>query len=230
MDDESNSEESFVYMSSSPTKEGPRDSLRLEGKRNFNRGLFIVDVRHMPAGCGTWPAFWLTDEDNWPINGEIDVIEGVNTQDIAKTSLHSTQHCTMDDVPPNSRKGTWDIAQGVPDDYGHVDMTAREVTDCFVWDPHQWLNEGCVAVSDEKGTLGAPLNKKGGGVFILEWDPINHHIRTWVFTHNSTLPVNLEQSMQTASNVDNTTRVMPDPNLWGLPFGYFPIGKFEKIT
>lgn len=226
MDDESNTEESFVYMSSAPTKEGPRDSLRLEGKRNFNRGLFIVDVRHMPEGCGSWPAFWLTDIDNWPINGEIDVIEGVNTQDVAKTSLHSTQQCTMDDVPPNSRKGTWDIAQGVPDDYGHVDMTAREVTDCFVWDPHQWLNEGCVAVSEEKGTLGTPLNKKGGGVFVLEWDPINHHIRTWVFTHNSTLPVNLEQSMQTASNVDNTTRVMPEPNQWGLPFGYFPIGTY----
>jgi hypothetical protein len=24
----------------------------------------------MPAGCGTWPAFWLTDEANWPVNGK----------------------------------------------------------------------------------------------------------------------------------------------------------------
>jgi hypothetical protein len=56
-----NSKEPFVYMSTSPTEEGPRSSVRLEGLRRFNRGLFILDVRHMPAGCATWPAFWLTD-------------------------------------------------------------------------------------------------------------------------------------------------------------------------
>ena len=55
-------DEPFVYMSSMPTEKGPRESIRLEGKRRFDRGLFIVDLRHMPAGCGVWPAFWLTDE------------------------------------------------------------------------------------------------------------------------------------------------------------------------
>jgi hypothetical protein len=64
-------EEPFLYVGSSPTKAGPRESIRLEGKQRFNRGLFIIDVRHMPAGCGVWPAFWLTDEANWPVNGEI---------------------------------------------------------------------------------------------------------------------------------------------------------------
>ena len=62
--------ETFVIISSSPTPEGPRNSVRLEGLRRFNRGLFIIDLRHMPAGCGTWPAFWLTDEANWPVNGK----------------------------------------------------------------------------------------------------------------------------------------------------------------
>ena len=32
----------------------------LEGRRRFNRGLFLLDLRHMPAGCGAWPAFWLS--------------------------------------------------------------------------------------------------------------------------------------------------------------------------
>jgi hypothetical protein len=72
-------EEEFVYMSSSPTHHGPRDSVRLEGKRRFDRGLFILDVRHMPDGCGVWPAFWLTDEANWPMNGEVDILEGTLT-------------------------------------------------------------------------------------------------------------------------------------------------------
>ena len=69
-------EEEFAYMSSSPTFEGKRESVRLEGKRRYDRGLFVLDVRHMPDGCGTWPAFWLTDESRWPMNGEIDVLEG----------------------------------------------------------------------------------------------------------------------------------------------------------
>lgn len=34
-------EEPFVYMLSAPTPEGPRDSIRLEGIRRFNRGLFM---------------------------------------------------------------------------------------------------------------------------------------------------------------------------------------------
>jgi hypothetical protein len=68
--------EELVYLSSAPTNVGPRDSIRLEGKRRFERGLFILDVRHIPDGCGVWPAFWMTDEDAWPWNGEIDVLEG----------------------------------------------------------------------------------------------------------------------------------------------------------
>ena len=32
----------FVHMSSAPTNKGPRDSIRLEGKRRFDHGLFIL--------------------------------------------------------------------------------------------------------------------------------------------------------------------------------------------
>ena len=49
-DDDRAGKEPFVYMSSSPTIGGPRNSIRLEGNRRFNRGLFIIDLRHMPAG------------------------------------------------------------------------------------------------------------------------------------------------------------------------------------
>ena len=45
--------ETFVRLSSSPTPGGPRNSLRLHGRRHFNRGLFVIDLRHIPAGCGT---------------------------------------------------------------------------------------------------------------------------------------------------------------------------------
>lgn len=211
---------------SAPTEKGPRESIRLEGKRRFNRGLFIIDVRHMPAGCGVWPAFWLTDEANWPVNGEIDIVEGVNYQAEAKTALHATKGCDMFDVPMGTMTGTWDTAVGIPDrKTGIPDMTKREAKNCFVYDPHQWLNQGCVAIDADGGSLGIPLNEKGGGVFALEWDPVNRHIRTWVFAPHTTIPENLVETIRTAQEPLAEDRVEPDPSLWPLPYGYFPVGK-----
>jgi len=227
---ESQNEESFIYMASSPTEEGPRDSIRLEGKARFNRGLFIIDLDHMPAGCGTWPAFWLTDEDNWPENGEIDILEGVNFQSIAKTALHTSESCKMDDVPEGVKSGTWDPAVGIPDSKtGIPDMTLRDSNDCYVYSPKQWLNQGCVAVDEKSGSIGEPFNAKGGGVYVLEWDPFNKHIRSWVFSPHADVPDNLRDAITTAGNLDEIDRVSPNPDLWGLPYGYFPIGElYEK--
>ena len=220
--------ETFVVISSSPTPEGPRNSVRLEGKRRFNRGLFIIDLRHMPAGCGTWPAFWLTDEANWPVNGEIDIVEGVNYQDTAKTALHTTKVCEMDEVPEGSKTGSWDTSVGIPNaKTGIPDMTFRWAQNCFVYDPHQWINQGCVAtdLKLEGRSLGMPLNQAGGGVYALEWDPVNRHIRTWVFSPHGRVPSNLRDALRTATNEDVVTRVAPDTNQWGLPYGHFPIGE-----
>lgn len=206
--------EPFIYMSSAPTAEGKRQSIRLEGKRRFNRGLFIIDVRHMPSGCGVWPAFWLTDEANWPVNGEIDIVEGVNYQSRAKTALHSTQGCDMSDIPLGTMTGGWDTAQGIPDvDTGVPDMTMRYARNCFVYDQHQWLNQGCVAVDLRNGTIGGPLNAKGGGVYVLEWDPINRHIRSWVFTPHESMPENLIDAIRTA-HMSPDERTAPNPELW----------------
>jgi hypothetical protein len=218
--------EPFLYLKTAPTEAGPRESIRLEGKRRFNRGLFIIDVRHMPAGCGTWPAFWLTDEANWPVNGEIDIVEGVNFQSEAKTALHTTKGCDMYDVPLGTMTGTWDTAVGIPDKKtGIPDMTYREAKNCFVYDPHQWLNQGCVAIDADGGSLGTKLNEKGGGIFALEWDPVNRHIRTWVFSPHTTVPENLVKAIRTASDAVLENRVMPNPDEWPLPYGYFPIGR-----
>lgn len=32
-----------------------RGSVRLTSNKSYNSGLFILDVAHMPIGCGTWP-------------------------------------------------------------------------------------------------------------------------------------------------------------------------------
>ena len=57
------------------------------------------------------PAFWLTDEANWPINGEIDIVEGVNFQEDAKTALHTSKGCDMFDSPGGTMTGTWEIGR-----------------------------------------------------------------------------------------------------------------------
>jgi len=102
---------SFVYMKSASTTDGPRESVRLEGRTLFNRGLFILDVRHMPAGCGVWPAFWLTNEEHWPDYGEIDILENINNQTQAKTALHTSRQCSMyAHVADYNRTGIWDRA------------------------------------------------------------------------------------------------------------------------
>ena len=112
----------FIYLQSAPGMDGGfRESVRLEGKRRFDRGLFILDVAHMPAGCGVWPAFWLTDEDAWPMNGEIDIVEGINTQSVAKTALHTSESCSMyAHVPPYAKTGVWDSATGIPNTFTGV--------------------------------------------------------------------------------------------------------------
>ena len=57
-----------------------RNSIRISSKNVYTHGLFILNVNHMPdPQCGTWPAFW-SFGPNWPNSGEIDIIEGKNSQ------------------------------------------------------------------------------------------------------------------------------------------------------
>ena len=92
-------------------EEHKRASIRLEGKRRYNHGLFVLDLDHMPAGPGVWPAFWMTDEAHWPDNGEIDILESINNQTQAKTALHTGGQCRMyGQVPARFMTGSWDRA------------------------------------------------------------------------------------------------------------------------
>ncbi|KAF8970936.1 glycoside hydrolase family 16 protein [Flammula alnicola] len=55
---------------------GPgRNSVRIISKKTYTTHIAVFDVRHMPQGCGTWPAIWETQATNWPDGGEIDIVE-----------------------------------------------------------------------------------------------------------------------------------------------------------
>lgn len=38
-----------------PTGGPGRPSVRLESKTTFTEGLVVIDLSHIPVGCGTWP-------------------------------------------------------------------------------------------------------------------------------------------------------------------------------
>lgn len=71
----------------------------------------------------------------------------------------------MKDPPLGTMTGSWDYAQGVPDAYtGIPDMRKRPTQNCSAVAKDEWLNQGCAASNTQDGTIGAPLNAKGGGV------------------------------------------------------------------
>jgi hypothetical protein len=102
--------------------------------------------------------------------------------------------------------------------------TQKEADNCWEFAAHQWYNQGCVAVSSEEGTLGTAFNNNGGGFYVLEWDPENRYIKSWVFSR-SNVPPNLLDVLESHSS-SHRTAVEIDPDQWGvLPYAYFAIGE-----
>jgi hypothetical protein len=133
-----------------------RASVRLTSTATFNNGLFVMDLSHMPTGCGTWPAWW-TVGPNWPSGGEIDIIEGVNVGQIDQTTLHTNPGCTMANEDKSKFSGKLVNA------------------DCQG-------NTGC-GIQTVAGSYGAPFNSHQGGVFAMEW--MADHIQTWYWPRGS---------------------------------------------
>jgi len=204
-----------LYLGSKMMNES-RASVRLEGLQRYSNGLFLLRLLHAPTGCGSWPAWWLTDESSWPASGEIDIFESVNSQTRAKTALHTTEGCEMKGAPRGEFTGEWDTAIGIPDKKtGLPRETSKLATNCYVYDPDQWLNQGCVVQSDTEGTVGPGFNEKGGGMYALEWDPGYGRIRTWAWKEGE-----IPEEVIDAYNGGDV-----DTDEWGLPYGLFPIGE-----
>jgi len=188
-----------IYMGADHTKVASgrgRDSVRIESKKTFNSGLIIIDLVHMPVGCGTWPAFW-TCGPSWPNYGEIDIIEGVDNQETDLTTLHTSNGCDMSGESTSTFTGHWSTgSQGNPAD------------NCSVNAGDQYSNQGCSIIGNA-GSYGTPLNNGKGGVFATEWDP-KVGIQMWFWNRNS-IP----------SDVSSGN---PNPSGWGKPYAYFQFG------
>ncbi|OEH76822.1 PAN domain-containing protein [Cyclospora cayetanensis] len=142
-----------------------RKSVRLTSQKAWRDALWVLDLNHMPTGCGTWPAWWTVGWDPWPDTGEIDIIEGANLQEHAHAAVHTKKGCVM----PSSTdefNGRW------------TETVHGQAIDC--WDLATSDNVGC-SIESYEDAYGAPLNRKGGGLYVMQ---LHHskYIRIWFFT------------------------------------------------
>lgn len=174
-----------------------RDSVRIVSTQTYDEGLWVLDLNHMPTGCGTWPAYWLVGDDPWPAGGEVDIMEGANLQSLNHVALHTKPGCQMWGIDETKFTGLWS-ANGL----------GGEARDCY-YAATDW-NVGC-AVDSIEPSFGDSLNRLGGGVVVAEVHR-KKHIRVWFFRH-AEVPVDLKQPGKS-----------PNPDSWTkLPIASFPL-------
>lgn len=65
--------------------------MKTQGRRNFRYGKIEARIA-LPTGSGLWPAFWMLGSNigsvGWPACGEIDVMEHVNSNNVAHGTIH----------------------------------------------------------------------------------------------------------------------------------------------
>ncbi|TYJ51917.1 hypothetical protein B9479_007496 [Cryptococcus floricola] len=195
-----------------------RDSVRISSKDYFADGVYILDLNHMPVGCGTWPAFWTVTKNGWPVGGEIDILEGANGlpvqyssawnattgisanatgQTVNTVALHTSDTCTI---------------EGGSYMNGQVGETA-----CSAYVSG---NTGCGVKMDggegaTNGTYGSGVNSEGGGWYAMWRDLENSgSINVWFWPRGSaTVPDDVK-------NVDTATTKLAG---WGTPNANFSI-------
>ncbi|KAK4871022.1 hypothetical protein LT330_000259 [Penicillium expansum] len=140
-----------------PNGKKGRDSVRIGSKKYYDQSLVIADIAHMPGGvCGTWPAFWSVGK-NWPADGEIDIIEGVNLQDHNEIVMHTAGTCSLTDTDMTGSVN----ATGCGEDLGTV---------------------GC-KIEGQEGSYGTSFNKQQGGVYSLQWT--DKFLKIWFFPRSA---------------------------------------------
>jgi len=87
---------------------------------------------------------------NWPNQGEIDIVEGVNEQDANAITLHTGPGCAIQDD-------------------SSLFSGAVQTQNCDVKAQGQAENAGCSIKQKSPQSYGAGLNDNGGGVFATEW-------------------------------------------------------------
>ncbi|EOO02045.1 putative glycoside hydrolase family 16 protein [Phaeoacremonium minimum UCRPA7] len=171
------------YRTNNPS--AGRPSVRVTSKKAYTKGLFIADIAHMPVGCGVWPAMWMFGP-NWPSSGEIDIIEGVNSQSTNAITLHTSAGCSISNT-------------------GSLASTKLTTTDGNCNSGNG--NIGCGQSTSDTNNYGAGLNSIGGGVYAVEWTSTG--ISVWFFPRGSAQASALSGNSTAGAGVDTSAFGQP---------------------
>lgn len=143
-----------------------------------------------------WPAWWTvtSDLDQWPVGGEIDIMENANDQYTSNlATLHTESNCVLS---TSGTSMTGSIA------YTNCSDTS---TGCRI--------EMNGTSGDAADSTGDAFNKEGGGIYAMERSlgSTGNGVRVWFFPTGSE-PDDLK---------DNSTSVNPDN--WGTPGADFNV-------
>ncbi|KIJ63767.1 glycoside hydrolase family 16 protein [Hydnomerulius pinastri MD-312] len=147
-----------------------RNSVRITTQDAYDIGsLWIIDLNHIPYGCSVWPAFW-SFGPNWPYDGEIDIIEGINTMDNNQMAIHTTPGCTHS---------------------GNVNQlgVTGSTTDCS-------QGPGCTVTETSPNSYQAGFAAAGGGVFATQFDSTGIYMWFW---SRPDIPPSITQATSTSS-------------------------------
>lgn len=156
-----------------------RNSVRLMSLTAYTTHVVVFYMRHMPTGCGTWPAVWETNQNNWPAGGEVDIVEGVNLNTDDQTTLHTSPGCTM----PSG------IDQSGTALYANCNTAVNS-------------NSGCGVQNTLPNNYGAPFNAAGGGWYAMERTPDEIKVWFWSQDNAGSAPTGMKNG-DTSINTDN---------------------------
>ncbi|KAF9270240.1 glycoside hydrolase family 16 protein [Marasmius fiardii PR-910] len=139
-----------------------RKSVRISSYKQYNTGLFILDINKAPWGCAVWPAFWTLGGGHWPDTGEIDIIEGVHDNQHNQVAWHTAPGCHLN--PNSSFTGT--VVVGKDGNNTNCDGNIND-------------NAGCGVTEWSRASYGPLFDQQGGGVFAMKWD--ENGIAIWSF-------------------------------------------------
>ncbi|KIY70854.1 glycoside hydrolase family 16 protein [Cylindrobasidium torrendii FP15055 ss-10] len=150
-----------------------RNSVRITTQKDYDVGsLWIIDALHIPFGCSVWPAFW-TVGPNWPQDGEIDIIEGINVMPFNQMALHTSPGCHH---PPENEQ--YQISQTL-------------LTDCS--DP-----AGCTVLEVQENSFYTGFAAAGGGVWATQFDVAGYAVASIWFWSRSNVPAGIAASNSTS--------------------------------
>ncbi|KAK0230126.1 concanavalin A-like lectin/glucanase domain-containing protein [Armillaria fumosa] len=162
-----------------------RNSVKLISQDLYPLGsLIVIDIIHMPYGCSVWPAFWTlggTDPE-WPMYGEIDIIEGVNLDTNNQMALHHNDSSCVQ--PPNPGQSGETLSSDCSNGAGTV---------------------GCRVTETKSNSFGESFAQNGGGAFALQFDVSGAYIWFWP---RQDIPQSLTSATST-SNMDTADWGLP---------------------